>query len=294
MGNSVPAWARSLPPVRDCDGARRGAVRPSGTMTTLPAESALAGGYEALATGDRARARDAFAAAVSSAHTPEALDGLGRSLWWLRAGREAIVYRERAYAGFRRDGELARAARIALWLAREYALVFETTLLREGGSRARSDCCKTSPPERSRAGSTSRGPSARSISKRGPDLPPARSMSRSRRTTSISSCGRSRSSASSRCPPETSMNRARRVPPDGGPRENRRGRHQEHGGGERLTRLDARAARELAHSRAALSDPSIRLPEASPGRVSAAALARRCRTPARCRARGPSRRGRRP
>ena len=169
-----------------------------------------------------------------------------------------------------------------------------TTLLREGGSRARSDCCKTSPPERSRAGSTSRGPSARSISKRGPDLPPARSMSRSRRTTSISSCGRSRSSASSRCPPETSMNRARRVPPDGGPRENRRGRHQEHGGGERLTRLDARAARELAHSRAALSDPSIRLPEASPGRVSAAALARRCRTPARCRARGPSRRGRRP
>ena len=40
-------------------------------MTTLPAESALAGGYEALATGDRARARDAFAAAVSSADTPE-------------------------------------------------------------------------------------------------------------------------------------------------------------------------------------------------------------------------------
>ena len=35
-----------------------------------------------------------------------------------------MVYRERAYAGFRRDGELARAARIALWLSREYALAF--------------------------------------------------------------------------------------------------------------------------------------------------------------------------
>ncbi|MGH3109923.1 MAG: LuxR C-terminal-related transcriptional regulator [Gaiellaceae bacterium] len=101
-------------------------------MTTLPAESALAGGYEALATGDWARARDAFSAAVSSADTPEALDGLGRSLWWLREGREAIVYRERAYAGFRRDGELARAARIALWLAREYALVFENDAASRG------------------------------------------------------------------------------------------------------------------------------------------------------------------
>lgn len=36
-----------------------------------------------------------------------------------KAPREAVVYRERAYAGFRRDGELARAARIALWLSRE-------------------------------------------------------------------------------------------------------------------------------------------------------------------------------
>ena len=35
-----------------------------------------------------------------------------------------MVHRERAYAGFRRDGELARAARIALWLSREYALVW--------------------------------------------------------------------------------------------------------------------------------------------------------------------------
>jgi DNA-binding NarL/FixJ family response regulator len=93
-------------------------------VTTVPAGTALARGYEALAVGNWSEARAAFEEAVSTAESPEALDGLGRSLWWLREGREAIVCRERAYSGFRRDGELGRAARIALWLSREYALVF--------------------------------------------------------------------------------------------------------------------------------------------------------------------------
>ena len=88
------------------------------------ADTALVRGYEALAIGNWSEARAAFEEAVRTEESPEALDGLGRSLWWLRAGREAIVCRERAYSGFRRDGELARAARIALWLSREYALVF--------------------------------------------------------------------------------------------------------------------------------------------------------------------------
>jgi hypothetical protein len=47
----------------------------------------------------------------------EALDGLGRALWWLRDERGAVV-----------DGELTRAARGALWLAREYGLAFTTML----------------------------------------------------------------------------------------------------------------------------------------------------------------------
>jgi ATP/maltotriose-dependent transcriptional regulator MalT len=87
-------------------------------------EEHLARGYEALASGDWPGAREAFASAVAVVDSPGALDGLGRALWWLREERDAVVYRERAYAGFRRDGELARAARIALWLSREYALAF--------------------------------------------------------------------------------------------------------------------------------------------------------------------------
>jgi DNA-binding CsgD family transcriptional regulator len=93
-------------------------------FVTSEIDSSIASGYEALAAGDWNRARACFAAALDVAEVPEALDGLGRALWWLRDGRGAIVHRERAYAGFRRDGELARAARLALWLSREYALVF--------------------------------------------------------------------------------------------------------------------------------------------------------------------------
>jgi tetratricopeptide (TPR) repeat protein len=67
-----------------------------------------------------------------STDSAEALDGLGRALWWLRDERGAVVHRERAYAGFRRDGELARAARVALWLAREYGIAFDNDAAARG------------------------------------------------------------------------------------------------------------------------------------------------------------------
>lgn len=83
----------------------------------------VARGYEALARGDWEAARQAFEDALRDDESPEVLDGLARALWWLRRPEEAVVCRERAYSGFRRDGDLARAARVALWLSREYALV---------------------------------------------------------------------------------------------------------------------------------------------------------------------------
>ena len=93
-------------------------------MGSAAGEIGVAEGYEALACGDWAGARAAFEAALDVEEFPEALDGLGRALWWLRESEQAVVYRERAYSGFRRDGQLARAARTALWLSREYALVW--------------------------------------------------------------------------------------------------------------------------------------------------------------------------
>ena len=101
-------------------------------MTVASADTATAEGYEALATGDWEGAKAAFRRAVAAADSPEALDGLGRALWWLRDAEGAVVHRERAYAGFRRDGELARAARIALWLSREYALVWRNDAAANG------------------------------------------------------------------------------------------------------------------------------------------------------------------
>jgi DNA-binding CsgD family transcriptional regulator/tetratricopeptide (TPR) repeat protein len=77
----------------------------------------------ALESGDWEGARDAFERALAEEESPELLDGLARAVWWLGDAPAALRYRERAYAGFRGDDEVPRAARIALWLSREYAVV---------------------------------------------------------------------------------------------------------------------------------------------------------------------------
>lgn len=102
-------------------------------MTSGRVELRAAEGFEALARADWAAARAAFEATLEAGdESPEVLDGLGRALWWLRDAEGAVVHRERAYAGFRRDGELARSARIALWLSREYALVWRNEAAANG------------------------------------------------------------------------------------------------------------------------------------------------------------------
>jgi hypothetical protein len=95
-------------------------------VDTARAVTGVSDGYQALADGDWQRALAAFDAAldVGGDIDPDALDGRGRALWWLRDAEGAVASRERAYAGFRREGDLARAARIALWLAREYSTVW--------------------------------------------------------------------------------------------------------------------------------------------------------------------------
>jgi DNA-binding CsgD family transcriptional regulator len=89
-------------------------------MGADPAIDPVSTGEEALTAGDWEGAREAFAAAVDEEPTPQALDGLARTLWWLGDVDGAIEHRERAYATFRKAGAVSEAARIALWLAREY------------------------------------------------------------------------------------------------------------------------------------------------------------------------------
>jgi DNA-binding CsgD family transcriptional regulator len=94
-------------------------------VDTARAATRVPEGHHALATGDWDEVRAAFAEALESGgDDPEALDGLGRALWWLRDAEGAVSSRERAYSAFRREGDIARAARLALWLSREYATVW--------------------------------------------------------------------------------------------------------------------------------------------------------------------------
>ena len=93
-------------------------------MAAVGVDDRLGEALAALVAGQWEDARDGFEEIVQASDDPEALDGLGRALWWLRDPRGAVVHRERAYAAFRRAGDLARAARIALWLSREYELVW--------------------------------------------------------------------------------------------------------------------------------------------------------------------------
>jgi DNA-binding NarL/FixJ family response regulator len=72
---------------------------------------------------DWAGARDAFAAALErEPGDPEALDGLGQSLWWLGLRDAAIDRRREAYAAYRRRGDARGAARLAIYLAGEHRI----------------------------------------------------------------------------------------------------------------------------------------------------------------------------
>jgi DNA-binding CsgD family transcriptional regulator len=101
-------------------------------VTAARAEASATEGYEALASGDWEAARSAFEAALGTGESADVLDGLGRALWWLRDPEGGVVHRERAYAAFRREGRLAEAARVALWLSREYAVVWRNDAASNG------------------------------------------------------------------------------------------------------------------------------------------------------------------
>jgi LuxR family maltose regulon positive regulatory protein len=80
----------------------------------------LSAGREALSRGNWVGARDCFEEALARGESAEAIEALGMSAWWLDDAPVAIESRERAYRLYREAGEVAGAARMAIWLAWDY------------------------------------------------------------------------------------------------------------------------------------------------------------------------------
>ena len=98
----------------------------------MDANGPLAAGRSALARGDWAAAKAAFETAWGDQGSADALDGLGRSLWWLGDAPGALDARSRAFALLRRDGRDREAAAVGIWLARQYDGLFHRRAMAEG------------------------------------------------------------------------------------------------------------------------------------------------------------------
>jgi DNA-binding NarL/FixJ family response regulator len=86
----------------------------------------------AVASGDWVRARTCFETLVEREATPEALAGLGDTLWWLGRTDDAIRYQEQAYAAFRRCGDPAQSALMAIGLYLLYRVSLGNTAAARG------------------------------------------------------------------------------------------------------------------------------------------------------------------
>ena len=105
----------------------------------MSARERLAAGSAAMATGEWATAREEFRSAWSEDESPDALDGVGRALWWLNDPAGALELRARAFALLRHEHRDVEAAAVAIWLARQYRTLYRRTELADGWlSRARS------------------------------------------------------------------------------------------------------------------------------------------------------------
>jgi len=75
---------------------------------------------DALDRGAWEEARAAFQAELAQAESPEALEGLGLTGWWLDLAESVFDSRERAYRLYLDRGDKPSAARVAVWLAWDY------------------------------------------------------------------------------------------------------------------------------------------------------------------------------
>lgn len=78
---------------------------------------ALAMGWDAIGRGAFAEAQAAFEQAIEGKETAEGREGLSWAAWYQDDARATFEARERAYTLFRRRGDRASAARMAMWAA---------------------------------------------------------------------------------------------------------------------------------------------------------------------------------
>ncbi len=91
---------------------------------SMGGEALAVAGMSALEAGRWSDARADFESALAVQESPEALDGLGEALWWLGEPQAAVLYRERAYVGFRKAGDAERAATTAMAVSVSYWVNF--------------------------------------------------------------------------------------------------------------------------------------------------------------------------
>ena len=101
-------------------------------------KSAIEAGREALARSDWLAAKDRFRAALAESDTADAHEGLSWAAWYLDDADTAIAAREAAYRIYRRTGDRAGAARMAIWAAIDY-LEFRGAMAVAGGWFARAE-----------------------------------------------------------------------------------------------------------------------------------------------------------
>jgi ATP/maltotriose-dependent transcriptional regulator MalT len=80
-------------------------------------------GNAALARGAWAEARAFFEQELEARETVDALEGLSWAAWWVEDVATCIDARERAYRLSRREGNMRRAAMLALWVADDYLIL---------------------------------------------------------------------------------------------------------------------------------------------------------------------------
>ena len=79
----------------------------------------VSAGQSALQNANWLEAKKQFELALKESDSPEARDGLGLALWWLNDISASHEQRTLAYLGYKTNGDLPKAARLAAWLARE-------------------------------------------------------------------------------------------------------------------------------------------------------------------------------